>query len=1520
MARQRLPRWLRIVLRSLGWTLVAAVVVPVLLAFAILYTDVGTRVAGTRGLALYDGMIPGSARAEIAGSIGGTLVLRNVRLADREGGLLASSARVELSPDLGALFGGVIRVRRAALDQVVVTADGAWGDLGPEPDPDEVPEPEPPKEGLGPQMPFLDVVELAISGGIVQLRDAEPSQPLLEIDRVRTVARGDGHLARATLETALRMPAQDLDVRALSVVIQWDDPIARVVTLDVDGNFGSIDLKGAVVDAATWAWGLDGIEIQPDATWLRDRAPGIPQGMELGLTGAAPDGSLALTVQAAVPDAAVSVAIAGRVPRFETADLDIDVACRPCGRGGSDISASLRGDLEFATGAGTAALAAAAAGTRVEGRATLTAQRELDAMVNWRSPDLSVLRPALAAFGIDAPLRGSTAGEASCTGPVQPPALACRATADVAGYPPIVQAGITADVQLDNGVHATIERLFSRIRGYEIRLTEGPARIDYTAPELRVRRLTLVEGQGRGAVAISGTLDPAGSSDLTAQIRTFRLAALEGLAPGLGLRGEVAGRVRAAGPRDALAVRADLRARGLALKDVALGGLELDGTIDGNHTDGSVRLDGPWGTLRAQAKAPIALDLAGQQPGVRVGTGTVTGRLTLNGVDLAALDPKLVGVAGARGNVELHGDVTGTLARPRIAAQLDARGLALGEHAVGDLQVDVGYRHRRAELQVELRGPPADLVRVWARVPLTLDLRAGRARWSRQGEHEVRIAAVGIDLARIPVPMEPTLSGSVDATIDLTGRPAQPQMRVQVAGTGLALEGRELGMAHVDLATQGLDTQVDVRASGPAFHRLTLSARAPVGLDLPTGRPHWDPDGAVDVDLRLRGTDLVKIAAAVPGLPVAGIADARFTARGPLRAPELDLDLDLDQPGFRDIRLDLFRARAWYAEELTHVELLARNGEGDVLVRGMAPVSLDIPQAAFEWRDTEPHEIVVDLEGIDRTALEGLVPLPDDVDARLAGHLEARGSTRTVRASGRLTTRLRAAGIPPYTLRTELEATETAQRVVVTVRDRRRTEATMKARSELDLVGYKDGRTELDTTPIEAELSIPRIDLERFAALLPAAIYRPSGTVRSRLSIDGTIGRPSLRGHLVLEDVAATLIALRQRISGLGMRVDFGDDHITLRSLSLRSGGGSLEASGDVTLADEQIRARLDLHADQIPIRQPPLPSMRLTTDVATRIELGRTRGTLDVGIDDSTLEVLSLSSSGAAKIPDNPNVRFVDGPGRRARAAAEARAREAATSDTRAAPPRTIAASLHLDDPFVVRGPAVDMAWTGRLDGTLSPEIRFDGGFRTQVGESTFDLFGNTFEIEQGTVTLAEESGLEPFVDVVAHTQVDTVRITASIQGRITNAELHLSSEPPEREQDILAMLVTGSADLSNADSGQVAAQAASTLAALSSPALQQGIGDTLGVDTMRVSFGESLSEPIVSMGKNLRKNVYAEASFHGNAPADENRTEFMIRYRFLPSWALEVFYGDRNVGGAGVWWIRLFDRAIRNDSKADP
>jgi translocation and assembly module TamB len=416
------------------------------------------------------------------------------------------------------------------------------------------------------------------------------------------------------------------------------------------------------------------------------------------------------------------------------------------------------------------------------------------------------------------------------------------------------------------------------------------------------------------------------------------------------------------------------------------------------------------------------------------------------------------------------------------------------------------------------------------------------------------------------------------------------------------------------------------------------------------------------------------------------------------------------------------------------------------------------------------------------------------------------------------------------------------------------------------------------------------------------------------VAVDGTLAAPTLDGRARIDDGAVTVVPLRQRFEDVRLRVALGREHIRLHELSARAGRGTLRTAADVSLPPAGgLHATIDVHGDDLPLRRPGLPRMDLTTDVHTEIAVDEKRTDVDVTIRETLVDV-SLGHVAAPKaIPTSDRVVYVSSRATPPPAAAHA-------EDTPTPPPASpTRIRIRLAEPLRIVGPAVDMAWEGEVLSVVGPDdVEAKGAFTNERG--SFDLLGHPFEVESGTVTLPEGGDLVPYLDVVAHTQIEDVEITATVRGRADAPEIAFSSQPAFSQSEIFTMLVSGSADTHAADPDEVEAQAASMLAAFSNPALQRQLNERLRVDRIGVTFGDATDQPILSVGKNVTRDVYAESEYHFNAPRHDNRAQLNVRYRIAPRWSLETFFGDAAAGGVDLLWGRAFDIRHRRRSTRPP
>jgi autotransporter translocation and assembly factor TamB len=233
---------------------------------------------------------------------------------------------------------------------------------------------------------------------------------------------------------------------------------------------------------------------------------------------------------------------------------------------------------------------------------------------------------------------------------------------------------------------------------------------------------------------------------------------------------------------------------------------------------------------------------------------------------------------------------------------------------------------------------------------------------------------------------------------------------------------------------------------------------------------------------------------------------------------------------------------------------------------------------------------------------------------------------------------------------------------------------------------------------------------------------------------------------------------------------------------------------------------------------------------------------------------------------------------------------------------------SVALTRPVHLQGPTMDMRWSGKLTYRgAGDDSEVTGAFRSDRGR--FELLGTDFRIDHGRVFLPEDSAtIDPFIDLAADAATPKAQVTVTLRGRLSRPELHLRSRPALTEPQIFSLLLTGTVDSNETDPRRAQASAAGLLVNFTNPTLARFADQRLGIDRIKFGFGADLTQPVLTVGKYLSKTIYAETTYHHNAPPRHNRIEGQVEYRFRPEWSVETFFGDAAVGGLDVFWRRSF------------
>ncbi|KAB1074340.1 translocation/assembly module TamB domain-containing protein [Methylobacterium planeticum] len=1092
-----------------------------------------------------------------------------------------------------------------------------------------------------------------------------------------------------------------------------------------------------------------------------------------------------------------------------------------------------------------------------EGGVTKAAETELQSLVFDGSLKGPLVRPQV---------RGALKAAGLRTRDSRLDRIEASVQAEPAGTEAASRFALSADARVE-GLALADPALAGALGSHAVLTLRGTIEPDST---LAVSRLRIagptaeVSYAGRlGQNTLTGTLE-ARLPDLGAYSRLADRALAGSLSAKAILSGDPA--------RKAVTADVDLRTQDLALGappvDRLLGRSphftgRLSQVYDGYAFEG-VRLEGAQMIARLDGRATARL---------------ADTRLNLDLKDLSALDRTLAGRA------TLDGRLTGTLARPDLAATLSAaEATALGR-PIRDLRVDTTIRDLTGALDGTLRlggsigGKPLQgdvhlarpsaqnwsLDRLAVRLgSAVIDGHAAIEAGTGLVEGLLTVAAANLDDLSA-VALRP-MAGTVEAGLTLT-RAGGRQDAVLRAKAGTIRVG-DIGLARLDADLRGHDLR-----------------KAPV-ID-----GHLDADRVVAAGESL---DTVRLAAV--GTPAASDVTVRAKARG------FDLDGAARLIPAERIRIELSR-------------FVAARGGDRLALAGPATITLDQGSALIEGLSINAGGGRLDLSGRagDRLDLKlGIRALPLSL-ARIAspglalsgtleGEAEMRGDAS--RPEGRyaltvnrlVTPETRKAGLPP------IEA-----RASGTLADGR---AGLDGRVS---AGRGIEMTVSGSLPIEAEGALAlkaRGTLEAALAnsFLSAGGQRVTGRVVFDAGVTGTLAAPRVEGGATLTGGSFTDPLQGIRLTGIEGRATGRGDTIVLEHLTAATrNGGTLRAAGRVAIAPEAgFPGMLTLVGDRAELVASPLMTAVASLNLALSGPLARTprvTGRVDVvSIDVSVPDRLPATVQplpGIRRVNTPPELRAKLGRSseREAQVAAIGRRRGVAAAPFDA----TLDVAVHAPNRIFVRGRGIDAELGGdlRLTGS-SRDPRAIGAFEMRRGR--LSIIGQRLDFTRGRLTFGGEL-TAPDLDFAAETKAAEVTARVAVTGPANQPAFVLTSDPSLPQDEVLSRLLFKKA--AGKLSAFQALQLAQGVAQLSGGAggidVFEEARKGLGLDSLDVSTGAS-GGPAVGASRYLsdRLSVGVKA---GAKPADTAATvdyEVTRRVRIQG----EAGSDGRTAVGVGAEW----------------
>lgn len=912
--------------------------------------------------------------------------------------------------------------------------------------------------------------------------------------------------------------------------------------------------------------------------------------------------------------------------------------------------------------------------------------------------------------------------------------------------------------------------------------------------------------------------------ELDAEIRNGSIPLLlKGLRQDLPVSGTWSAAVTASGALNSPAVQLRATAANLAAYGERLGLLSVESTLQGRTIElKSLSLTQPRSGTGSGS---------GTGPGTRTGTLEATGTygidsrlytLQMKGDQLTFESFVLPSKTALRGVVDLTASGSGSVDDPGLNSTIGIKGLQVDQYELGDASATIAVAARQARLE-------AALPRYHARLTSTSAIEAPHTT-------KFELGVQGLEIASLPVKLEPALTGSVDAVVRGAGEPGNwkdGNLEASITRAEVTVRGQTLrndGPLQATVTGRRLTVAPSTVTMGDS--RLSMDGTLPLDDTAGTGAVRFD--GEVNVRT-------VQAMAALEGdYQIGGRARLQGTVGG--TAQKLIPDVDLIWQDGRIVSaqwktLEIAELRASIRDGAIRIPRATASWQGSKLTAtAEVPFAL-LPNAIpLSPRTPQSATLKASLTDLDLRAIPGM---PQTLGGAVAIEAVAEASTLDLNAlKARIKTPTLRLQTERYTLEQQGESAITIENGIARVEQ----VALKGPETQVSLYGTAELKSG-GTLNLRADSDLDIAVLSPFVANT-----RMQGLSRLRLVAFGTLEQPKLAGFFELKDGRVSLSTPSLAAERLSLRGEFTGDRFEIRTLRGDLNGGRVRGGGYLRYTKGKLgEVRLNLTGSNIYLNYPfglkTVSGGEITLlDRGNNLVLG---GKLEV-VEGSYTEPITLEAGLLQYFQSRPS------------------AIDSGDDEDSILSRLLFNVGLQTRNPLVVDNNLARAELTAnlRLVGSyrspgLTGRIEIDEGGRLYVAE-------RNYLIERGVITFTNERRIEPFLDISASTRVAQHDITMLIQGGgADRMATTLTSDPQLPEEDIASLLITGRKleDARGAGSNVAKEQALSLLAGSIGGTLSSQVRRATGISQFRVEPGliapESNPTARLTVGQDLAKGL---------------------------------------------------------------
>ncbi|MEI9938932.1 MAG: translocation/assembly module TamB domain-containing protein [Pseudomonadota bacterium] len=666
-------------------------------------------------------------------------------------------------------------------------------------------------------------------------------------------------------------------------------------------------------------------------------------------------------------------------------------------------------------------------------------------------------------------------------------------------------------------------------------------------------------------------------------------------------------------------------------------------------------------------------------------------------------------------------------------------------------------------------------------------------------------------------------------------------------------------------------------------------------------------------NLSLPPRDLQKLPVEVRPAALKGIATADLSYEGTLNAPKLALSgkvTNFQQTDDKGAKLDLAFQGGYEAArgKLT--------GSARAHGRDIATVDIDFQTAINDWLN-RTSEQTPPLEANAHLAFDGfpigLVPpaRTSQVAGALTGKitLEHFGTDATLEMNLDVRS-LKLANNELGRIHTEVSVQKGKADAKLTVEGKDGT-TTAEGHSGLDWGARLVPAVRM---PADAQLRARELRLAAFAPLLTSVLGDLDGRLNGNLNAHFRGGAPELDGHVDLSDGVAQLAAVGQRFDQIKARVTLEPGKAKLEELDARATAGRLSVTGEarfegleLTGADAHLRIA---KAQKVSLSLAGTEIGETYGAIDVKLRPGQTKGSQALSVDISELHV---------RMPDagTQDLQNLD-PAKGVRVGTRQRDGDFVTlplqplkEEDPAKNESPMVVDLNLGSQiWVQQGDSTKIQLGGRLQLVLGDPLTVEGQISVKSGK--LDVSGKEFEIESGVVTFSGEPG-NPTIVATARwdsPDEDRHRVYAEASGTAAKLKVTLRSEPPLTRDQILSLLLTGSADGSlGGGGGSDAATAVGAVGGVATQGLNKALSNISDLDvSTRIDTSTGTARPELVLQLSAKVSAKLTRSL-GQIPGQPPDMTFLsLDFLIHRNWSLTTLTGDHGASGIDLVWRKRY------------